>query len=103
MTQLSPFANLNQQDTQSALMFLLSELIDKLPRPDDRDRLMISWAEATGGTLAAVTTVTTVSTVSAVSRVDNFGAIGGIAPASAVPIHLANMGASIIYSNIKVT
>ena len=90
------FGELNLEATQQEMLaqmtLLLAAILEKLPRVDTADRVMVSHAESH---LAAVTDLT---------RLSNFGSAGVTSkPADAIPLHISNAGAMHIYDNIKVS
>lgn len=95
-----PFAGMAQDDTAMLILHLLSSILEKLPRTDNFDRLIVNGSEiaqAVSGTVA-------VSTASDLTRVNAFGSSAATArPADAVTIHLSNIGAAHLYNLIEVT
>lgn len=99
---LKPFAGMSQEETNYAILGALLAILDKLPRTDANDRVMISGTEVTQ--TVAVATNQTLSTLTDLVRVNTFGSAAATAkPADAIPVHLANIGALHIYDNIKVS
>ena len=96
MADQRPFAALSQQETQEMMLLLLSQILDKLPRMDANDRLMVNMGETTPAGVTAVQTgagsVIGVQTLGSASR-----------EAGGIPAHIANMGAKHLYDNIKVS
>jgi hypothetical protein len=90
------------------VVYLLAAILDKLPRMDANDRLVINTSDqgnvtiavAAAQTLAAVTTVTGLTTANDLLRLNNFGVGATARAADAVPLHIANMGASHLYDRI---
>jgi hypothetical protein len=83
------FGELNLEATQQEMLaqmtLLLAAILDKLPRVDNNDRMMVSHAES-NPTVA----------------LNNFGTAGVTSkPADAIPMHLANAGTMHIYNNIQ--
>lgn len=105
MADLRPLANIAQDDTIQALnqlndtmLFFLSAMLEKMPRVDANDRLVVNLTDMTN-TLGTVSTVTTVSAVTNLTNLNNIS--GG--NAVLVPYNLTTMGASILYNNIQVS
>lgn len=103
--------DLNLEGTQNELLsqatLLLCAILEKMPRVDGNDRLIIgnettqTVAIAAAQTLATVTTLTTASDL---TRLNNFGTSGATSrPADAVPLHMSNAGSMHIYNNIIVS
>lgn len=77
-----------QQEMLAQMTLLLAAILEKLPRVDNADRMMVSHAESHP----------TIATVS------NFGTTGVTSkPVDAIPLHISNAGAMHIYDNIKVS
>lgn len=74
------------------LLYFISAMAEKMPRVDDKDRQIVSVETGSIG-------VTSLPTLNIVGAVQNFS--GG--NTSAIPTHIANMGANYIYDQIKVT
>ena len=91
----SILGGINQEATQQELLahatLLLSMILEKLPRMDANDRLLISHAESTV-TLTANQSLATIASLGASARI-----------ADAIPLHMSNAGCVHIYDNIKVT
>lgn len=91
MPSTSILAGISQEATQQELLanmtYLLAAILEKLPRMDGADRLIISHAES------AVT----------VSALSGLGASTTPRPADAIPAHVSNVAALHIYDNIKVS
>lgn len=79
------------------LIYLLNQILEKMPRVDGADRLMVSHAES--NPTVAIASAQTVATVTTVGAVTNIGGRDAAHTAFA----LANMGALHIYNNIQVT
>lgn len=98
MADLKPFASLGSEETLQLIAMALMAISDKMPRTDVNDRVMTNGAETTqpiAGTLTAVTDI---------SRINSFASSATTArPPDALPIHIGQMGAQHIYSNITVT
>ena len=97
------FGELNLEATQQEMLaqmtLLLAAILDKLPRVDTNDRVMVSHAEsnptvsiAASQTLATLTTQGTLQNLGALSR-----------PADGIPHHISNAGVMHIYNNITVS
>ncbi len=101
MADQRPFAGMSQEDTNQAIVQLLAAILDKLPRTDTNDRLIVNGSE-----IAAATAAVTLASLATVSNLTALNALGsGVTsrPADAIPLHTANMGALHIYDNIRVT
>lgn len=90
------FGELNLEATQQEMLaqmtLLLAAILEKLPRVDTADRVMVSHAESS------------LAVVADLYRLNNFGAAGVTSkPADAIPLHISNAGAMHIYDNIKVS
>lgn len=97
--------NLNQEATQAELLggvvTLLAAMLDKMPRVDVNDRLIVNPSESTSPVTVSSGTITTVTTVAALTALQNLGALAR--PADAIPLHMSGAGALHIYDNIKVS
>lgn len=95
MADFKPFAGVSQEESIQNMLYLLAAILDKLPRTDANDRLVINASEITpaatpvSGSLNAVTTINTLQGMGTQS-----------APTNAVPLHLANAGANYLYDRI---
>jgi hypothetical protein len=91
-------------DLMTTAVMLLSMILEKLPRVDANDRLIINGSE-----IAPATTPVSVSSgsLSSIGQVDfvRFFGTGGVTQrvADAVPLHLSNSGAQHLYNQIVVT
>lgn len=111
MAAESILGGINQEATQQELLaqatLLLLAILEKMPRVDAADRLMVNPSESTGNVVVSsgtVTTVTTLTTAADLTRLNNMGTSGITSkPADAVPLHLSNAGAMHIYNNILVS
>jgi hypothetical protein len=114
MAAESILGGINQEATQQELLaqatLILLAILEKMPRVDVNDRLMVNPSESTANVVVSSGTVTTVSTVTALTtaadltRLNNMGTSGITSkPADAVPLHLSNAGAMHIYNNILVS
>lgn len=86
MADLKPLAGISLDETLQLVVLLLSQIVEKLPRIDAADRVIVS-----GGEVEAVTMMTTI------------GTSGRQRPADFLPIVLPNAGCMHIYNNIVVT
>lgn len=95
----SILGNISQEATQAELLggvvTLLAAMLDKMPRVDVNDRLIVNPSESTSPVTVASGTITTVTAL------QNMGSLSR--PADAIPLHLGNAGALHIYDNIKVS
>lgn len=91
--------NLNQEATQAELLggvvTLLAAMLDKMPRVDANDRLIVNPSESTSPVTVSSGTITTLTAL------QNMGALAR--PADAIPLHMSGAGALHIYDNIKVS
>ena len=97
------FGELNLEATQQEMLaqmtLLLAAILEKLPRVDTNDRVMVSHAESNPTvSIAASQTLTTLTTQ---GTLQNLGALSR--PADGIPHHISNAGAMHIYDNIKVS
>ncbi len=88
------FADLATEDTIQTLLYLLTAILEKMPRVDNADRLVITSVEA--GSQAVTVSSGTVTTVG------NQTNLGG-RDATNIPQAIANMGTAHIYNNIIVS
>lgn len=102
MPASSILGGINQEATQQELLaqatYLLFAILEKMPRVDVNDRLVVNPSESTSPVTVSSGTITTVSTVTALQ---NLGAQAR--PADAIPMHMGNAGAMHIYNNILVS
>jgi hypothetical protein len=94
-----------QEELLGGVIFLLSEMLEKMPRVDSNDRLLVNPSESTSPVTISsgtVTTVSTVSSVTAITALTNQTNIGG-RDASHVTFALSNIGTAHIFNNILVT
>lgn len=77
------------------VIYLLAAILDKLPRIDANDRLIVNASEIS----PASTAVSTVTSVTAVAGINSIGT--NLAVVNAVPMHLANTGANHLYDRIS--
>ncbi len=85
-----------QQELLGGALMLLSAILEKMPRVDVNDRLMVNPSESTSPVTVASGTVTTVTTLATLTNQTN---IGG-RDASHVAYALANAGSVNIYNNL---
>lgn len=81
-------------------IMLLSAILEKMPRVDGNDRLIINGSEIASSVAVSSGSLTSVGTVSTVSTLANQANIGG-RDASHMVYAVANAGAMHIYDNIK--
>lgn len=84
-----------------AISYLLSAILEKLPRVNGNDQAAISIEAgsvglASGQTLATVTNLTTVATLSNITNI-------GARPAATIPDAISQLGALHLYQNIIVS
>lgn len=101
MAAESILGGINQEATQQELLaqatLLLLAILEKMPRVDVNDRLIVQHENAIGA-------ITTLTTAADLTRLNNMGTSGITSkPADAVPLHLSNAGAMHIYNNILVS
>lgn len=97
------FGELNLEATQQEMLaqmtLLLAAILDKLPRVDVNDRVLVSHAESNPPvTLAAAQTLATLTTQ---GTLQSLGTL--YRPADGIPHHISNAGVMHIYDNIKVS
>lgn len=90
MALRNAFENLSTEATNDMVLTLLTMILEKMPRVDANDRLMVSHAESNP---------TVVLNSGTVSNVANMGG----RDTAHVPQALANMGTQHIYNNIEVS
>lgn len=100
MALRNAFADLATEDTTQTLLYLLTAILEKMPRVDNADRLVITSVEA--GSQAVTVSSGTVTTVTTVTTVGNQTNLGG-RDATNIPQAVANMGTAHIYNNIIVS
>lgn len=86
MADLKPFAGMSQEETQQAVLYLLSAILEKLPRIDANDRLIVNTTEVTTGMTGSLTGLAALGTNNT--------------PANGMSLHLANAGANHLYDRI---
>lgn len=107
MPSTSVLGGISSEATQEQLLsqttLLLSQILEKLPRTDTMDRLIVNASEvnptvaiAASQTLGTVTTVTTCGTVTNVNQVASQGV-------DFLQRALSNSGSQYIYNNIIVS
>lgn len=104
MTMRNAFANLateagqlDDKQLQEAILYALLSMLEKMPRLDVADRMMVSHAESNPTvSIAANQTIATVTTLG------NQTNIGG-RDASNTAFAMANIGTAHIYNNIQVS
>ena len=97
MALRNAFAEMATEDTTQTLLYLLTAILEKMPRVDNADRLVITSVEA--GSQAVTVSSGTVTTVTTVGNQTNLGG----RDATNIPQAVANMGTAHIYNNIIVS
>lgn len=92
MPMVNAFGDLSLEETQQAMLYMLTLIADKLARLDAADRLAVNVET---GTLATVTTVADIT------RLNNMGAASRVT--DLIPHNTAMLGASHLYDNIVVS
>jgi hypothetical protein len=92
-----------QQELLGGVVILLSAMLEKMPRVDVNDRLIVNTSDQGNVTVAlaaaqTLATVTTLSTLTTAGTLQNLGAQSR--PADAIPMHASNAGAMHIYNNL---
>lgn len=109
MAGTSILGGISQEATQQELLtqatLLLAAILERLPRTDANDRAIVNTSDQGNVTvaLAASQTLTTVTTAQDLTRLNRLGTSGTEKPADAIPMHVANIGASHIYNQIIVS
>lgn len=98
MADLKPFAGMSQEETQTAILYYLAAILDKLPRTDGNDRLVTNPSEVAPSTTPVSGSLTTVTNVTTVAALQTLGT--NSMPANAMPLHMANAGANFLYDRI---
>ena len=94
------FEDLATDSAAQTVVHLLAAILEKLPRVDANDRVLVSHAESNPTVaLASSQTLGTVSTVNALTDQTNFGG----RTASQATFAFSNMGTAHIYNNIIVS
>ena len=105
MPMVNAFGDLSLEETQQAMLYMLTLITDKLARLDAADRLAVNVE--TGAVTASIAasqtlaTVTTVTTVTDITRLNNMGAASRAT--DLIPHNTAMLGASHLYDNIVVS
>jgi hypothetical protein len=99
MADYKPFAGLDQETTQLMILTLLSEILNKLPRLDQYDRVTAVLESSSGSTTAVTGTLTGVT---AVTGLVNLGSGATARPTDAMPYHAALAAVQGIYDKIGV-
>jgi hypothetical protein len=94
-----------QQEMLDHMTLLLAAILEKLPRIDTANRVMVSHAESSPTVyIAGAQTLSNLTTAADLNRLNAFGTAGVTSkPADAIPLHTSNFGAMHIYDNIKVS
>lgn len=95
MPMVNAFGDLSLEETQQAMLYMLTLITDKLARLDAADRLAVNIETGT------LTTLTTVTTVTDITRLNNMGATSRAT--DLIPHNTAMLGASHLYDNIVVS
>jgi hypothetical protein len=97
--------NLGKEDTAQSMLYLLTAILDRLPRQDAADRGIVAFesAQAISGTVAVSTlpTLASVTTVSNVTAVQTLGS--NQAFAGQIPQNIGQLGALHLYNGIVIT
>ena len=99
MPDLQPFAGLNQDDVQEAILETLREIAARLPMPDAATglaRFPVLTANPASGALTSVGTVTTLTNL---TNVVSAGAL----PLNTMVYDLMRQASSTLYDNLVVT
>lgn len=92
----------------SDIIFLLAQILEKLPRVDGNDRVVVNTSDQGNVTIAlaaaqTLATLTTLTTAADLTRLNTMGASAATSrPTDAMPLHAANQGAQHLYTNIEV-
>lgn len=92
MPMVNAFGDLSLEETQQAMLYMLTLITDKLARLDAADRLAVNVETGT---------LTTVTTVTDITRLNNMGAASRAT--DLIPHNTAMLGASHLYDNIVVS
>jgi len=92
MPMVNAFGDLSLEETQQAMLYMLTLITDKLARLDAADRLAVNVETGT---------LTTVTTVADITRLNNMGAASRVT--DLIPHNTAMLGASHLYDNIVVS
>jgi hypothetical protein len=98
VSSASPLPVAADEATMATVVLLLSMILEKLPRVDGNDRVMVNASEVANAASPVTVSSGTVTTVSSVTGMSNLGA--SARPADAIPMHLSMAAASYIYDRI---
>lgn len=102
MPMVNAFGDLSLEETQQAMLYMLTLITDKLARLDAADRLAVNVETgAVTASIAASQTLATVTTVTDITRLNNMGAASRAT--DLIPHNTAMLGASHLYDNIVVS
>lgn len=102
MPMVNAFGDLSLEETQQAMLYMLTLITDKLARLDAADRLAVNVETgAVTASIAASQTLATVTTVTDITRLNNMGAASRAT--DMIPHNTAMLGASHLYDNIVVS
>ena len=102
MPMVNAFGDLSLEETQQAMLYMLTLITDKLARLDAADRLAVNVETGTvTASIAASQTLATVTTVTDITRLNNMGAASRAT--DLIPHNTAMLGASHLYDNIVVS
>lgn len=102
MPMVNAFGDLSLEETQQAMLYMLTLITDKLARLDAADRLAVNVETgAVTASIAASQTLATVTTVTDITRLNNMGAASRVT--DLIPHNTAMLGASHLYDNIVVS
>ena len=102
MADKKPLAGLGKETTLDHVLYVLTAILEKLPRLDQFDRLITNPSEVAPATTPIsgnIGTVTTVATATNLTNLNNLAG-GNTAP---MPYQISNMGALHLYNQIEVT
>lgn len=100
MSVKPPFAGMSQEETLQSILLVLTALLEKQPKTDAFDRLVVTTANETQPTIN-IASSQNLGTVGTVGVMNNIGAISGYSSAAYSMPHLANAGCQHIYDNIR--
>lgn len=102
MPMVNAFGDLSLEETQQAMLYMLTLITDKLARLDAADRLAVNVETgAVTASIAASQTLATVTTVTDITRLNNMGAASRAT--DLIPHNTAMLGASHLYDKIVVS
>lgn len=101
MTLRNAFEDVATEATLDDVLRVLVWILDKLPRTDQLDRAIVSLND-TGGSTVSISGTSNV-TISGTPNVTMTGIGSSNRPPDAIPIHIAQAGATYIYDNIIVS